>query len=80
MSNVNVGENYQYINQQTTYTFRTHDQYRSWALGKRYRQMIDNRTHAHHTERELASQLRNSMEFKSKDYDDIAMDMEHTER
>ena len=29
---------YQYINQQTTYTFRTNDQYRSWTLNTRHRQ------------------------------------------
>ena len=80
MANVNVSENYQYINQQTTYTFRTDDQYRSWTLGTRYRQTINNQTHAHHTERELESQPRISMKFKSKDYNAIVMDMEHTER
>ena len=80
ISNVNRDQFYQYINQQTTYTFRTHDQYRSWTLDKRHRQTIDNRTHAHHTESELESHPRISMAFKSKDYNGIAMDMEHTER
>ena len=44
MSNVNRGQIYKYINQQTTDTLRTHDQYRSSILDKRHRQTVHNQT------------------------------------
>ena len=34
---------------QTTYTFRTHDQYRSWTLANRHRQMVDTQPSTRHT-------------------------------
>ena len=42
MSNVNSDQIYQYKKHQTTYTFRTHDQYRSWNLIKVHRQKAYN--------------------------------------
>ena len=50
MSNVNVAEIHKHINEQTTYTSRIYEQYRSWTLDKRRRQTMYKRTHAHQME------------------------------
>ena len=65
MSNSNNDKNYQYINQQTTYTFRNHDQYRSWTLDKRHRQTVHNQTLTLHTahQSELSWSLEHVEEF-----------------
>ena len=68
ITNVNGDQIYQYINQQITCTFRTHDQYRSWTLNKRHRQTAYNQTHAVHREHQSESQWRISMEFEWKYY------------
>ena len=64
MANNNNDENYQYINQQTTYTFRTHDQYRSWTLDKRHRHTVHNQTLTLHTAHQSESKGKISMGFK----------------
>ena len=73
MANVNRYQFYQYINQQTTYTFRIYAQYRSWTLDKRYRQMIYNQSQALHTKRQSQSQGRISMEFESAYYNEMEL-------
>ena len=40
---------YKYINQQTTYTFHTHDQYRYWTLVNRHRQTVHTQIPTLHT-------------------------------
>ena len=64
MANVNSGQIYQYINQQTTNTFRTHDQYRSWTLNKGHRQTVHNQILTPRTAHQSESKGRISMEFE----------------
>ena len=80
MSNSNNDENYQYINQQTTYTFRNHDQYRSWTLDKRHRHTVHNQTLTLHTAHQSESKEKLSMEFKRNITTKSTTDMEDTER
>ena len=78
MSNSNNDENYQYINQQTTYIFRTHDQYRSCTRDKRHRQTVHNQTLTLYAAHQSESKGRVSMELKRNITTKSTIDMENT--
>ena len=79
MSNVNSGQIYQYINQQTTHTFLTYDQYRSWILDKLHRQTVHNQALTLHTAYQSELQWRISMDLKENVTTKWKSDMKHTD-
>ena len=71
MRNSNNDETYKYMNQQSTYTFRTNDQYRSSTLDKRHRQTVHNQTLTLHTAHQSECKGRISMKFEWKYYNEM---------
>ena len=63
ITNANSDQIYQYINQQTTCTFRTHEQHRSWTLPNRHRQMVHSQPSTRHTVHQSKAKETLSMEM-----------------
>ena len=59
------------LNAQCPFTLRINDQHRSWTLDKRHRQTVHNQTLTLHVAHQSELQLRKSMEFKWKYYNEM---------